>query len=329
MNKKAWIGISAGLLAILLVVLWLVLRPTPPNTTRPVHIGILKHESSLPIYIAVELGYFKKHDILVELVELPPGDHMPALLADRVDILSPTSFPTLFGVMAQHPDLLYVIFPGAEVSEGQTLYGLIVKSAFAGKSLKDIHGGIIMAINPFTKVNIQTILNSAGIPKESWPKVQVASREVALQAVADGTATAAIMDQPALAIALSSPGYRLLEANPRAKYIGSPYWSGAGAVKRATWNGHKDELMKLMAAVDDAVKAIRSDPLKTHQVLAARLGIPKETAAQMGGYYFPFSDESVPKDGIKSTVEALRSAGLLNSGLDLTAFFPPGLYGEK
>jgi ABC-type nitrate/sulfonate/bicarbonate transport system substrate-binding protein len=328
MPKRIWIMVAAVVLVILVAV-WLAKRPSQQIGNAPIRIGVLKHESSLPVYVADELGLFRKHGVEVKLMELPPGDHMPALLADRVDILTPTSFPTLFGVMAQHPDLLYVVFPGAEVSEGQTLYGLIVKSDFTGKSLKDIHGGIIMAINPFTKVNIQTILNSAGIPKETWPEVRVASREVALQAVADGTATAAIMDQPALAVALNSPGYRLLEANPRAKYIGSPYWSGAGAVKRATWNSRKDEMMKLMAAVDDALKEIRNDSLKAHQVLAARLGLPKETADQMGGYYFPLSDESVPKDGIKHTVEALRSAELLESGIDLTSFFPPGLYGEK
>src|SRR5205823_855200 len=101
----------------------------------------------------------------VALVELPPGDHVPAMLADRVDIISPTSFPTLFGVMVQHSNLLYAVFPGAEVSNTATVYGLIVRSASTAQSVKDLHDRI-MAINPYTKVSIEMILNAAGIQKE-------------------------------------------------------------------------------------------------------------------------------------------------------------------
>jgi NitT/TauT family transport system substrate-binding protein len=328
MSTKARIGI--GLLAAVLVVALFIIfsrsKPTPPTTLR---VGILKHESSLPMYIAEERGYFRNHGLQVQLVELPPADHMSALIADRVDILSPTSFPTLFGVMAQNQNLLYAVFPGAEVSGGPTVYGLIVKADFRGQSIKDIQGGVIMAINPFTKVNIQTILNSAGIPQNRWPEIRVASREAALQAVGEGTAAAAIMDQPALAIALGSPSYRLLEANPRAKYIGSPYWSGSGAVKRDIWNARKSEFERLMAAIDDAVTSIRTDPTAAHQVLASRLGLQPGIADQIGGYYFPLTNEAVPKEGIQTTVDALRAAGLLNSPLSLTSFFPPGTYGEK
>ncbi len=328
MSMKARIGVVLFLVT-LVVVLFLVFRPHRPTPVALIRVGILKHESSLPMYIAEEAGYFKNHGVQVQLVELPPGDHMPALIADRVDILSPTSFPTLFGVMAQDQNLLYAVFPGAEVTDGPTVYGLIVKADFRGQSIKDIHGGIIMAINPFTKVNIQTILNSAGIPQNNWPEIRVASREAALQAVNDGTAIAAIMDQPALATALASPSYRLLEKNPRAKYIGSPYWSGAGAVKRQIWNARRGDFEKLMAGIDDAVRSIRQDPNAAHRILASRLGLQPEIADQIGGYYFPLTNEPVPQDGIKKTVDALRAASLLNSPLSLTSFFPPGTYGEK
>src|SRR5215211_6059841 len=100
MSKKARIGMGV-LTAVLIVALFIVFRPHKPTPTAVIRVGILKHESSLPMYIAEERGYFKNRGLQVQLVELPPGDHMPALIADRVDVLSPTSFPTLFGVMAQ------------------------------------------------------------------------------------------------------------------------------------------------------------------------------------------------------------------------------------
>ncbi len=329
MKKRSLIAILA--VAGIALTVWLLpgCKPGTPAPANQIQIGILKHESSLPFYVAEEAGIFEKHGLKAKLVELPPGDHLPALLADRVDIISPTSFPTLFGVMVQHSNLLYVVFPGAEVTDKETVYGLIVRSNSTAQTIRDIHSGVLMAINPYTKVNIQMILSAAGIPTQNWPEVRVASRELALQAVSDGTANAAIMDQPALAVALTEGGFRLLESNPRAKYVGSPYWSGSGAVKRDIWGSRKDEFDRLFAAIDESVTLIRKDSRKAHQILATRLGLPPVVADQCGGYYFPLTNEQVDKLGIQKTIDALRSAKLLEGSLSLDTLFPPGLYGQQ
>jgi ABC-type nitrate/sulfonate/bicarbonate transport system substrate-binding protein len=326
-SKTIWLVV---ILAIIIVAFFYAWKPASnPATEGSIRIGILKHESSLPFYVADELGLFKKHGLNASLVELPPGDHMPALLSDRVDVLSPTSFPTLFGVMSQHPDLLFALFPGAEITDGQTVYGFVVTASSTAQSIKEIHGGKILAINPYTQVNVQMILNAAAVPKNNWPEIAVATREVALQALLDGKADVAILDQPALAVALESKKFRLLESNPRAKYVGSPYWSGAGAVKREVWNSRTTDFERLIQAIDEAVSYIKSDPLRAHQIMASRLGLKSEIANQIGGYFFPLSTEKVEKDGIAKTVDALKSAGLLDGTISLTHFFPPGLYGEQ
>jgi ABC-type nitrate/sulfonate/bicarbonate transport system substrate-binding protein len=328
MNRRFAIAISAVVLIGLVIAGYFLFRPTSAEDDV-VRIGVLRHESSLPIYIADEFGLFEAHDVQVELVELPPGDHMPALLSGRVDILSPTSFPVLFGVMHQHPGTVYAVWPGAEVLEGPTVYGFVVRNDSTGTSISDLRGRTVMAINTYTQINIQTILTSAGIPRDEWPEIRVANREAALGAVADGTAQAAIMDQPGLAVALASGDYRLLEANPRARHIGSPYWSGAGAVTQERWSERRDDLMRVMEAIDDALQRIKSEPEAAHRVLSRRLGIDERVASQMGGYYFPKSNEAVPLDGIRATVNALVLAGLLPERIDLSNFFPPGLYGRQ
>lgn len=294
-----------------------------------IRVGILKHESSLPFYVAEELGLFRGLPFKVELVELPPGDHMPALLSNRVDILSPTSFPVLFGLMNQNPGAVFAVFPGAEILNGPTVYGLVVKNTFSGKEISDLQKQVVMAINPYTQINIKTIFSSANIQRENWPDIRVANRDVALKAVADGTAQAAIMDQPALAVALTSGDFKLLVANPRAKYIGTPYWSGSGAVTCSIWEKRRDDFLLLLKAIDESIKRIRADSKAAHQILAKKMGIDEKIAEQMGGYYFPLSDEAVPLAGIDSTVDALVSASLLPQKIEMERFFPPGLYGMK
>lgn len=314
---------------IIITFIVLITQTKKQEITYEVTIGILKHESALPIYIADELGYFKLNNLKVLLVELPPGDHMPALISNRVDIISATSFPVLFGIMSENPDLLYSVFPGAETKEGALLYGIISSKNYAGNNIYDLKKKIIMAINPFTRINIETILFSAGIPKEEWPKIQVASREVALSAVLNNTAQAAIMDQPSLAVALNSNNFKLLEANPRAKYICSPYWSGAGAVKRTVWKTKEEEFKKLMVAVDSSLTFIAKNPIEAHKILARKLGLDSTIANQMGGYYFPLSKNTVDINAINSTVLALTKAGLLKKAVSMIDFFPQSYYGQK
>jgi len=321
------VGIILVITAALTIIAMIFLQQ---NADEPadLKIGILKHESSLPIYIADELGYFKKNGLNVKLIELPPGDHMPALISDRVDIISPTSFPVLFGIMSENPDMLYAVFPGAEIVDGPILYGIIVKKDFYGSTIYDLKNKSIMAINPFTKINIETILFSSGMRKSDWPKIKVSSREAALNAIINNTVEAAIMDQPQLAVALSSSDFKLLEANPRAKYIDSPYWSGAGAVKRENWiNKHKTYKI-MMLAIDQALDYIKINSLESHQILANRMGLDNKIANQMGGYYFPKSTDSVDISGIKSTANILIEAGLLKKEISTKTFFPKNYYGQ-
>lgn len=325
MGKR--IGLGVGIFLLVLLIGGYFAFRQGDKSAGVLRIGVLKHESSLPVYIADDLGLFVAKGLHVEIVEVPPGDHMPALLSGRVEILSPTSFPLLFGVMQQHPGSIYAVFPGAEVLDGPTVYAFVVRRDFGGTGVADLRKAVVMAINPYTQVNIQTILTAAGIPREEWPEIRVASREGALKAVSDETAAAAIMDQPATAVALASGEYRVLESNPRARHIGSPYWSGAGAVLQDSWRSRRDDFHRVMRAIDDALDFIRLDPERAHRILAQRLGLDEALASQMGGYYFPKSSEAVPLDGIRATVEALVKADLLREAISLDTFFPPGVYG--
>lgn len=323
--KKLWIGI--GVVAVILLAVSILRPRQPEGPPAEIKIGVLRHESSLPIYVADELGLFTKVGLSVQLLEVPPGDHIPALISRRVDILSPTSFPVLFGVMLKNPGLLYAVFPGAEVANGPTVYAFVISNKSTASKLDDLRGKSVMAINPYTRMNIQTILSSADIPRIEWPEIKVASREAALKAVSDGQADAAIMDQPALAVAVASGNFKVLEANPRAKHIGSPYWSGSGAVLAQHWRDNKVAFAKLMEAIDNAVEQIDRDPDAAHRILAKRLGLDQSIANQMGGYYFPKSTDAVDLAGIKATVNALVDAGLLEKPITMKGFFPPQTYG--
>ncbi len=318
-----------GLIAIASAIIGTTFVPKKRVNSDIIRIGILKHESSLPFYFADENGLFRASGVQVALVELPPGDHMPALLSGRVDMISPTSFPVLFGVMSQNAEALYALFPGAELIDGPTVYGLVVRSDFTGQNILDLRGKAIMAINTFTQINIQAILEAVKIPRPEWPQIRVASREVALQAVSENVAQAAIMDQPALAVAAERSDIRVIERNLRARYLGSPYWSGAGAILRHTWRDRQSDIRRVLTAIDAANDAVRLNSTGAHQLLAKKLELPISAANKMGGYFYPKSTDDVPLDGIAGTIRALTNAKLLDGEVPLNDIFPPATYHRR
>lgn len=306
---------------LLAVITYAVYRSFEPSNV--LRVGILKHESSLPVVVAAERGLFAQHGLRVELVELSPSEHMSALLSGRVDVLSPTSFTTLFGVFANNPEELYALTPGAEVLENRPVYGFIVRGSSQAREVKELSGQV-MAINPFTELNVKMIFAAAGA---SPPETVVVTRDAALEAVRKGVAVAAIMDQPALSIAARSPDFRLIEPNPRARYIGSPYWSGAGAVRRETWTKRESAVREYLASIDAAISLIRGDEAGERVRMLKALGIDESVAAECGGYYFPLTTQPVPTDSLQLTVKAMVSARLLPAPIDVQHLFPPTLYG--
>jgi ABC-type nitrate/sulfonate/bicarbonate transport system substrate-binding protein len=325
MARRSKLFIALAIIGLAALGYWVLRSPTVSHD-RLIRVGTLRHESSLPLYVAKEMGYFDELPFRVELVELPVADHMPALLARRVEVLSPTSFPVLMNVMGESPGSVYALFPGAERLEGAPVYGFVVKRSFAGQSVRDLRGGVIIAINATTALNIPSIMQAAGVAARDVPQVKQASREAAIQAVTSGTAVAAIMDQPALAAAEDSPDLKVIEPNPRARYIHNPYWSGAGGVLASTWQARQADMRALVAAVDRGVAFARANPGRAREILSKYTGVSLQVAKRSGGYYFPLTSEAVPMTDVATTASSLQAAGLIKHPIDPKRFFPPGLY---
>lgn len=326
MKKKSLIFISTLLIGLIILFFLLTKEKNKQSVSNEIKIGILKHESSLPLYLADSLGFFKENDLIVKLIELPPGDHLPALVSDRVDIISPTSFPMLLGAIENNPNVFYAIMPGAEILGGETVYGIVTKKDFEGKDIFSLKGKKILAINPYTKVNLLNILKKIGFKKDEIQQINVANRDAALSAVLKNNAVACILDQPSLAVALQSGSFKLLESNPRAKYLGSPYWSGSGAIKQEKWNKNISLYEKFLKAIDKAIKYSREHKRDSQNILADKLKIDTIIAEQMGGYYFPYSNEKVSLPEIQNTVNALINAKLMKKEINLDNLFPNNCY---
>jgi NitT/TauT family transport system substrate-binding protein len=133
-----------------------------PKKTEKVSIGYIPHVSALPFFVAMEKGYFKNEGLDVNFVECGYREFTDALLTGKVDVSSPTSFPTIFGIEAESPRLLRYFLAGGEAVNGDTVYALVVKKNSQMGSIQDLKGKKIGVTDPVTALNLRVFWFSSG-----------------------------------------------------------------------------------------------------------------------------------------------------------------------
>lgn len=308
-------------LLILLIVVGVFQISWHRKNPAKVKIGYIEHSSALPFLIAYERGYFRKEGVDVELVLCGFKNFMDTLLTGRVDLITATSFPALFGIEAEKSGLLRFFGTGGEKKDGELVYGILVRKESTISSIKDLKGKKIGSVNQFTTVNLKLILKGAGFEPEKDVIVIPVSGEVAVSALTAGHLDALLLDQPALTIAIESTGARLLSGNPRAEYITNPYWSGAAVVTQEYLEKNPNTMLRIFRALGRAIQDIRDDSEGCKTILAKYTPLKAELAKKTGMYFLAKSSESVDLEKIQFLADILCEYKILNKKVNAKAMY--------
>src|SRR2546421_12994324 len=105
MNKKKLIALIVGILLVA-TVLTIIIRKRYTQSSQTVHknwqklrIGYLPVAAELPLFVAVEQGYFKKAGIDIDLVRFASSNELGnAATADQIDILAGCASNVVFDI---------------------------------------------------------------------------------------------------------------------------------------------------------------------------------------------------------------------------------------
>jgi ABC-type nitrate/sulfonate/bicarbonate transport system substrate-binding protein len=287
-----------------------------------IHLGILEHSSAIPIVVAHDEGMFERHDIHVELKELSPSEHMPALLRGDVDVLSPSSFPVIFSAAQQSPGFIGCYMTGGESLSGDILYGIaVLKTDSSHNSLKDFAGERIGSSSKFTTANLRNVLRTVFGPSTTTKVVEFGDRSVLLNSLLAHQLQGAVLDQPALALAERRGDIRVVEGNFRARYIADPYWSGAGVFSERWRSAHGREFGAFLDSLDDALAAIKKNPVMAREVFSKHFGLEGLPNGAIGMYEYPSARFAPPEKFTKKLVRSLVENDFISEGLDVDALF--------
>jgi ABC-type nitrate/sulfonate/bicarbonate transport system substrate-binding protein len=266
--------------------------------------------------VAQDKGYFKEEGLDVDFVQLGYKEYTDALIAGRVDIISPASFPVLFGIESESPGSMKFFHAAGEKKGGELVYGILVRKDSDILKLTDLKGKRIAVDHPVTMVNLKLILSKIGMAPDTDVNITQIDKSIVLTSLLSGKVDAILLDQPNLTAAIEKGETKLLIANPRAEYIMDPYWSGAPAVSSQYLLQNKETMRKVLKALDKALDIVRKDPLEAKQLFIKYASLDNTLAGKVGYYFEAKSGESVDLQSMQNLADLLVEHNILKKKID-------------
>lgn len=177
MSKNKWLIIGAVVIALIVTGFFInkYRNSGPTVTQKKIRIGYLPIAAELPLFVAVEKGYFKEAGIEVELVRLASSNDLGnAATSDQIDILAGAASNVVFdiGRTAGKRHLLFAVNPYSN-SPGHVTDHLIVRNNSGINTIADLKGKKVAGFPGSVRVLIFLILEKHGVPRDSYEYLEL------------------------------------------------------------------------------------------------------------------------------------------------------------
>jgi NitT/TauT family transport system substrate-binding protein len=175
MSKNKWIAVVLGILVVAAVVFFATRPKGPIVSQKKIRVGYLPIAAELPLFVAVEQGYFEKAGIQVELVRLASSNDLgTAATSDQIDILAGAASNVVFdiGLTAGKRHLLFSVNPYSN-APGHITDHLIVRKDSKINTIADLKGKKVAGFPGSVRVLIFLILEKYGVPRDSYQYLEL------------------------------------------------------------------------------------------------------------------------------------------------------------
>lgn len=283
--------IITGLIIILLLVsgMWYF---TPNQSEQIVSVKISDRglTSALPIYVALEKGYFEKYNIKPELIKLTTGnDVLNALIANQLDVGEIPIDPLIFAEDKANTGTKISLVGKWSEDENNNFDALFVMKKSEIKSLNDLKNKKIGVFPGITaKTFISHYLTQNGIDTKTIEFVELAPN-LQIQSLTSGAITALFAYQPTVTIAEQNPELIKMDESIFNK-LGFNYFAiYAFSEEFAKSNSAK----KVQQVLFDAIQYMQSNESDSRQILSkyTTLGDISKNMSYFPEYHRPTDDD--------------------------------------
>jgi NitT/TauT family transport system substrate-binding protein len=316
--KTIIISVSA-ILVIALIATFAFNNSTAKLETNKVKIGYVPVSQSLPLYLALEKGYFKEAGLEVEPIKFEaPNLYVDALVSNQIDF-SANSLAT--GIMSivetKNPGTFQIYGTNfADVSNPADV--VVIPKESEARSFADLKSKTCVTLaGPQFKTIFTKLAKDAGLKASEQGKGgDIFYKELPVTelvtALGSKTADCIVGIDPAGTVAVSKGVGKLLGTSPISQAFGGKFYGGISAVNTAFRTKNPTTTSKVVEIMDKATAEIQKDQQGAKQYLPKYLGIPAELANNMKVQSFRSSTDLDESDfvGIDNLLNEFQAQGV-------------------
>jgi NitT/TauT family transport system substrate-binding protein len=252
----------------------------PVQAQDKVRVGVFPVASTLPLFVAIERGFFKEQGIEIEMTRLIGGPpNVAALIGNQIDVSA--VLVTIEGMNAnlKKPGVAMYISLNSQNAKYQ-MEQFVVRRGSEIKSLADLRGKRIMsAPGPANVTMARAALAAAGV-KEGEYQLDQLDMGQHVNAMTAGTFDAGYTLEPHATLMRKAGVATTLEAGVIAKYVlGDPNanaWVGGCALSTDFIKSRPNVAKRFAAGWAKAVKFINDNPDEARKHLAKNTLTPED-----------------------------------------------------
>ena len=244
---------------------------------RTIKVSYEYAHNSLPLFIAIEQGYFSNKNIRVELQEITSNT--------RFDVSS-SSWDLSIGYPIKNLpnnkglfDYIRLCHAQYMTTNGDMIHGLVVRSDLGIKTVDDLKGKVLAEPGIFP--GMEEMFTAKGI---SWSGKGASNVTILLNTGGDylgqGSGSYTWGEEAMRLVEEKKDKFMILDKNLAAQYICDPYYLNVSIVRASLFMSDERLIWDTLQALDEAVVFIKSNPERARKAIPKTFTGYTETAAQ-------------------------------------------------
>jgi NitT/TauT family transport system substrate-binding protein len=290
------------------------------NEKNSVDVGYLPLLINLPLYVALEEGYFDNYGIKVNAIEAnSPNDVLNAILSGKLDGAGFLATPILYLSEERNPGKIKIFATGDETQEN-FVSAIIIRNDSKINKIDDLKGQKIGVYQGAVQVLfLKSIILGMGLDINDIEIVEI-SPTLQTQALQSGQFNVLSTVEPFNTIAVEKNIGKVFIENPRVKYILDPFPSVATPLSNNFINNYPELAKYYILALQDAIEFINQNPNEAKKHLVKYTPITDDIVYKVNILRFNlFGEENLTN--MQEFADIMYDNGLLNSKIEVKSMF--------
>lgn len=322
MKSKIIIGVLCAIIIIFAVSYSFSGKNDGNVEVTKVKIADLPVVHGLPLYLAIEKGYFKDVGIDVERVKFEaPNQIIDAVMSGNVDFSSPSAALGIAGVAYyKNPSAMkiYAVSGGTIGNSGVNIVASVQSNVNSIGDLKGKKLGIIAGSIQWRTL-AKEVLSKKGIDIEKDLTLVEIAPSLQVQALSSGQIDALFAIEPTGSVAISKSVAKTLMSDPTVKTISDPSWLGAGIVNTKFARENPNTTKKVLSVFARAMNEIEENPDKYREYLKNNTSLTDDLIKRIAIVDFKMVDNlnDVDIDSIKKFFAVFKKYSVINGDINV------------